>query len=364
MIYTEKKDNEISVEDIMLQIKNNIKNRDINCVNIETIENGETVYRDDLSQNFDYINSNYNIRSEYCISSHRPILGRFLVWGRKFVHGEIRRYVDQIVNKQEEFNFRVVKILNMINENVGNKINTENVNKGTKKNNTDKTMNYFLFEEKYRGTTENIKKNQSVFVEYFKNCHNVLDIGCGRGEFLSLLKENGIPSKGIDTNEDMVLYCRRMDLEIVQNDALNYLISLKDKSLDGIFLGQVVEHLQPEDMITLIKLCYDKLQYGSYIIVETINPLCIYAHQWFHMDLSHVKFIHPETTKFLLESVRFRNVEFKSFSPVPEELMLKKLDVASETEDNKIKYEVMNQNFEKLNQFLYGNQDYAVIAKK
>jgi len=78
-------------------------------------------------------------------------------------------------------------------------------------------------------------------------------------------------------NEDMVLYCQKNGLEVSQNNAMNYLTSLSDKNLDGIFSAQVVEHLQPPDLINLIKLSYDKLQYGSYFIAETINPLCVMA---------------------------------------------------------------------------------------
>lgn len=366
---------ETDVEDIMLQIKNNIKKRatkETKCMDVSNTEHGE------LQQDIDYINSNWNIRPEYYISSHRPIIGRFLIWGRRLVHGEIRRYIDQMINKQEEFNSRIAKILNGMNKDIDDKINrdigtiNEDINIHTDKKiiksdtvefkNTDKMMNYFVFEEKYRGKTEDIKMRQSIFIEYFKNCQNVLDIGCGRGEFISLLKDNGIVSTGIDIDEDMVLYCKRLGLNVIQCDAINYLQSLKDKSIDGIFLGQVIEHLRPEELMSLIKLCYDKLQYGSYIIAETINPLCITAHQWFYMDLSHMKFIHPETIKFLLESTKFRNIEFKFFSPVPDELKLKRLDITDTK--NESKYNIINQNFDKLNQFLYGNQDYAVIGKK
>ena len=375
-------DDEIDVEDIMRQIRKNIKN---------TITG-----QDEFQQNLDYINSNWNVHTEYCISTHRPLIGRFLVLGRQFIHGEVKRYVDLLVRKQNDFNMHVVGTLNSRIKDINNKINmavdnrinemTSTINKDIEnktwlsdlmdnriKTNvttllppekTDDTMNYFLFEEKYRGSTDDIKQRQTVYLKYFKNCHNVLDIGCGRGEFLSLLKDNGITSKGIDINEEMVLYCKKSDLNVQKADVFTYLQSLEDKSLDGIFLGQVIEHLQPAELIALIKLSYDKLQYGSHFIAETINPSCLTAHQWFYMDLSHVKLVHPQTIEFLLESVKFIDIDFEYLSPIPDELKLTKLDTSSETTENQIKYEILNQNIEKLNSLLYGHQDYAVIGTK
>ena len=410
---------EIDVENIMHQIRNNIKERKDGAHNayVEDMANkslqasNASTGQDDLKQNLDYINSNWDLHADYYISSHRPIIGRFLVLGRQFIHGEVKRYVDLLVRKQREFNMHVVGTLNNhiktvdnninetvmnINENIDDKINiTVNnkmndiiatINKDIKnkawlsdllddkiKTNittllppekTDDVMNYFLFEEKFRGSTEDIKNRQSIYREYFKNCRNVLDIGCGRGEFLSLMKENGIGAKGIDMNEDMVMYCQKNGLEVNQDNALSYLTSLNDKTLDGIFLAQVVEHLQPTELINMVKLSYDKLQYGSYFIAETINPLCVMASQWFYLDLSHVKLIHPDTMRFVMESIGFRDIEFKFFSPVPEESKLKKIDTSEGDEQDMNRYELINQNIEKLNQLLYGNQDYAVIGKK
>ena len=230
----------------------------------------------------------------------------------------------------------------------------------------DEVMNYFLFEEKHRGSTEDIKQRQSIFLEYFKNCQKVLDIGCGRGEFLSLLKENDIGGTGIDLNEDMVLYCQKNSLDVSQGNALTYLQSLEDKSLDGVFSGQVVEHLQPDELISLVKLCYDKMKFGTHFVAETVNPTCLSVFaKSFYMDLSHVKPVHPATIKFLMESVGFRDVEFKFFSPHPDEAKLEKFEVEDGMDDvGRRQLEVMNSNIDKLNGLLYGYQDYAVIGKK
>ncbi|MCZ7403139.1 MAG: class I SAM-dependent methyltransferase [Candidatus Methanoperedens sp.] len=450
------KDDEINVEEIMRQIRENIKKRKESGAYTKEMEEAmnqlpaSCAAPDDLQQHLDYINSNWELIAEYHISSHRGILGRPIVWGRQLVHGEVRRYVDLLAGKQSEFNSHVVRTLNSciggfdnkvsqavaavnrdidakvnktiaavnrdidakvneavaavnrdidakvneavaaVNRDIDAKVNEavaavnrdienkawlanllekrieRDISKPLPEAQTSDVMNYFLFEEKFRGSTQEIKQRQSIFLEYFRNCQNVLDIGCGRGEFLSLLKENGIGAKGIDINDDMVLYCHKNGLDVQKAEALGYLWSLEDKSLDGVFSGQVVEHLQPGELISMVKLCYDKMKFGTYFIAETINPLClsVFAAS-FYMDMSHVKPVHPETIKFLLESVGFREVQFKFFSPFPEAARLSKLEMTDDMNSKeRARLEAINQNIDKLNSLLYGYQDYAVIGKK
>ncbi len=230
-------------------------------------------------------------------------------------------------------------------------------------NNLD--INYFRFEEQFRGSREDIKQRQSNFINYFTGCSNVLDIGCGRGEFLELSKEHGIGAKGIDIDDTMVDYCLSKGLNVVKDEAISYLEKLDDKSLDGIFIDQVVEHLEPDYLINLLHLCFQKLKYGYYIFVETVNPLSLVSFANFYIDMTHKKPIHPETLKFLLTSVGFRDLDTKFFSPVSEEARLQKVPLNSDMEEwAKKDLDIYNHNIEKLNNILYGAQDYAVIGKK
>ncbi len=422
------KDEEINVEEIMSKIRENIQKRRQSGAydpQMESLINQPLqkpppgAGEGDIKSDLDYLNTNWDVHAEYSITSHRPVIGQLLISSRQLIHGEVKRYVDLIAGKQTEFNLRVIRSLKSMLDlletrisSIDNRIDTvdtrisevkgdidrkvaarvdevisaanndlknkawlanlldergrKNIARKSAEVNHNDIMNYFLFEEKYRGSTEDIKKRQSIFLEYFKNCKNVLDIGCGRGEFLSLLKENGIGAKGVDLNEDMVLFCQKNGLDVKETHALTYLGSLEDKSLDGVFSGQVVEHFQSTELIDLVKLCYDKMKYGTYFIVETINPLCLSVFAMsFYMDLSHVKPVHPETIKFILESVGFREIQFKFFSPFPEADRLGKLTITDDL-NNKEKacLETMNRNIDKLNSLLYGYQDYAVIAKK
>ncbi len=96
-----------------------------------------------------------------------------------------------------------------------------------------------------RGSTETVRERQRVYVDELRDAAPVLDVGCGRGELLGLLREAGVDARGVDADADMVAYARGEGLDVEQADALAYLESLDDGSLGGVFAGQVVEHLPP-----------------------------------------------------------------------------------------------------------------------
>ena len=233
--------------------------------------------------------------------------------------------------------------------------------KSTAKENT----NYFLFEERFRGSREDIKQRQLAFLPYFEKCSRVLDIGCGRGEFLEILKNHNIGGIGVDSDLDMVAYCRSHQLEVEPSDAIAYLETLEDKSLDGIFIDQVVEHLEPDYLIRLLALCHQKMKFGYHIVVETVNPLSFLSFVNFYLDLTHKRPVHPETLQYLLSASGFRECEKKFFSPVSDEGRLKKITNTSKLDKAGQKdIEEYNLNIDKLNMILFGAQDYAVIGKK
>src|SRR2546421_2585477 len=101
---------------------------------------------------------------------------------------------------------------------------------------------YKGFEDRFRGSVGEIRDKQRVFVPLFAGASDVLDIGCGRGELLMLLKEHRIAARGVDINADMVATARDRGLDVVQADAAAYLQTLPDASLGGIIASQVIEH--------------------------------------------------------------------------------------------------------------------------
>jgi O-antigen chain-terminating methyltransferase len=230
---------------------------------------------------------------------------------------------------------------------------------------------YFLFENRHRGSLEEIKKRQEIYLPIFKERsvsssatsmtlpRAILDIGCGRGEFLELLREHGVPAKGIDLNEDMVHFCKERGLDVEQTNAIAFLEAQPDESLGGIIACQVIEHLQVNEMIELIKLCHQKLEPGGRAVFETVNPLNIVVSATnFYLDLSHVRQVHPTALQFLAEAVGFINTEIKFLAPYPDELKLQFLPGNDATSQQ------INENFRRLNDTLFSYQDFAVLCEK
>lgn len=225
-------------------------------------------------------------------------------------------------------------------------------------------FDYFWFESIHRGDRDSIKRRQKQYLEHFAGCGNVLDIGCGRGEFLELMAERGIGGYGVDIEVDAIQYCRELNLEVEQEEAIAHLASLPDESLDGAFVSQVVEHLTPSEVIELIGLVFQKMKLGGQIVIETPNPQCLLVFaSFFYADLSHVQPIHPETIRFLLLSTGFKDAEIGLTNPVPKEQRLAKIKATGKLAEEPWVAEI-NSNIDKLNSVLYGYMDYVAVGTR
>jgi O-antigen chain-terminating methyltransferase len=222
----------------------------------------------------------------------------------------------------------------------------------------DYEFDYFAFEDLYRGDEGLIRRRQEEYVHYFRGRENVLDVGCGRGEFLQLLRENNIAATGVEHGTDQFLLCKEKGLDVVQQDLFSYLESLPDNSLGGLFSAQVIEHLTASDQLRCITLAYQKTKAGSPVVVETINAQCVWAvMRNFFLDPTHVRPVHPETLKFAMESANFRDVTLVFSSPVSER-RVPPLELEGEARN----LQEFNRQLQNLNDLLYGNQDYAAVG--
>jgi O-antigen chain-terminating methyltransferase len=222
----------------------------------------------------------------------------------------------------------------------------------------ERDFDYFAFEELHRGDEASIRERQRSYLDCFRGRQNVLDVGCGRGEFLELLRDNNITAKGVELGTDQYLLCQEKGLDVVQQDLFNYLESLPDQSLGGLFSAQVIEHLTASDQLHYVRLAYEKTMSGSPVIFETINAQCVWAvMRNFFLDPTHVRPIHPETLKFAMETVNFRDVELRFSSPMSDRI-IPRLEAGDAVKNAA----AFNQRIDELNLFLYGNQDYAAIG--
>lgn len=412
------RDEEINVNEIIDKIRENIQKRTdadayppdpdlIILPSLKDILNADQS-NDTLQQDLSFFNKSWDIHNNsYFIKSHRPFIGPLLVKGRMVVHGEVRRYVDPIISRQSKFNEYFVKLqhlmlkrldaaeaVNVAQARLLEKMKVENVTQGRllEKMNDEindlqvqlKTLQSILLEKQeesfnYSRFTEEIGKvwnqmsadsvNEPNFFEdslqVFKNCTNVIDIGCGKGYFLELLKNHDIGSYGIDINSDFVQYCQDRGLTVHNVDAIEHLILLEDCTLDGIFICQLIEHLDSASLSLLLKLSYQKIKPGGSVIISTPNISSVQvSSNLFYLDPSHKTHIHPEVLKFLLRSSGFNQIQEKYYQPVSDEFKLRKIEQNSSQNVNQELIDVFNYNIEFLNNSLFGARDYAVIAKK
>lgn len=186
---------------------------------------------------------------------------------------------------------------------------------------------YVAFEEKFRGSEELIKERQKKYLKFInplkilKDEVKALDIGCGRGEWISLLNENGFNARGIDVNESMVRLASQKGLNAAVNDALGELKSLNENSLDIITAFQVVEHIKFDDVLELIKEAKRVLAPCGILILETPNPENIMVGtQWFYLDATHKNPIPCELLSFATHYYGLeRNFIFKTNEKSPSE---------------------------------------------
>ena len=186
---------------------------------------------------------------------------------------------------------------------------------------------YVAFEEKFRGSEELIKERQKKYLKFInplkilKDEVKALDIGCGRGEWISLLNENGFNARGIDVNESMVRLASQKGLNAAVNDALGELKSLDENSIDIITAFQVVEHIKFDDVLELIKEAKRVLAPCGILILETPNPENIMVGtQWFYLDATHKNPIPCELLSFATHYYGLeRNFIFKTNEKSPSE---------------------------------------------
>jgi SAM-dependent methyltransferase len=215
---------------------------------------------------------------------------------------------------------------------------------------------YVSFEDRFRGTRTDIKERFRVYLPYIEERKigaertPVLDLGCGRGEWLELLAEHKLAASGIDTNRVLLAGCRDAGLNVEEADLLEYLKNQPDHAFGAVTGFHIIEHV-PFDILTRV---FDEtvrvLKPGGVAIFETPNPenVLVATHN-FYVDFTHRNPLPSVTMQFILEAQGLCDVRILNLHPYPEALRLP--DDGSEITM-------------RFNQHFYGPQDYAVIGRK
>jgi O-antigen chain-terminating methyltransferase len=208
-------------------------------------------------------------------------------------------------------------------------------------------FDYLRFSERFRGSEDHIKQSAGFYIERFLGCSNVLDLGCGRGEFLKAAKAAGIAARGVELSAELAALCSAQGLEVEHADLFPYLESLAPASLGGILCAHVIEHLPPARVPELIRLAAEKLVANGLLMFETPNPEClaIFASH-FYIDPTHVRPAPASLMVFYLEEAGFGRIEVHPRSPAV---------------DSMPSLAELPENFR--NAF-FGGLDYAVMARR
>ncbi len=210
---------------------------------------------------------------------------------------------------------------------------------------------FVSLEDALRGTSEQIKEEAKVYLPVLQKAgvsSGVLDVGCGRGEWLQVLQEARVEARGIDHNRILVQHCKDLSLDVVEGEALACLGSLPDGGLNAITAFHFVEHVPLETLIRFIDEVGRTLKPGGLFILETPNPENLLVGSCnFYLDPTHENPIPVQTMTLLLEARGFRCEQVLKLHPVPN-----------------VKIDVKDQLTSHVNHFLYGPMNYAVVARK
>ena len=207
---------------------------------------------------------------------------------------------------------------------------------------------YSLFEERFRGSPQDITEKQRSYVPLLRGLPGpVLDIGCGRGELLRLLAQESIPASGVELNPIAASACREDGLSVEEGDGIGVLSGKADGSLGGVVALQVVEHWRAEAIFAFLREARRKLAPGGLLIAETVNTDSLSSLKAFFLDPSHVRPVPADALRFLAQAAGFTDTRIEYRAPLSERERL---------EEN-------SENDTKLNRLLFGPQDYAMIAR-
>ena len=215
---------------------------------------------------------------------------------------------------------------------------------------------YVSFEDQFRGTRADIKERLSVYLPILQKAPlgsetaPILDVGCGRGEWLEVLQEAGLRGQGVDRNRVLVEQCQQRGLGVVEGDGLAYLRSVPDASLGAVTGFHIIEHLPLEGLIKLLDETVRVLIPGGVAIFETPNPqnVLVGSHN-FYLDPTHRNPLPSSVMQFIAEARGLCRVKIIELHPYP---------VASHVQETHLEVA------QRFNEYFYGPQDYGVVGWK
>lgn len=216
------------------------------------------------------------------------------------------------------------------------------------------SISYKRFEEEFRGSHEELLEKYSSLAAIFEG--PVLDIGCRTGALLELLRQREIEAEGIDADPEMVEAAVSLGLRASAGNFDEKLRDVEDGSLGGIAALQIIERLQPRQLVDLVTLASEKLRPGGKLVVEAINPQSLYAHaNTLFLDPMHLRPVHPAYLEFLSKQVGFLKTELHWRPILDKQPELHEFDAANIGDPDKL---------EQVYNLVFGPQGYVLVATR
>ncbi len=180
-------------------------------------------------------------------------------------------------------------------------------------------LSFGAFADRFRGSRELIiERQRPLLAEVVGMPGPLLDLGCGRGEWLELAQEAQLEASGIDGDSANVRRCQEQGLRASEGEILAHLRGLAPESLGAITAFHIVEHLDFADFVEVLREAHRVLRPGGKLLIETPNTAnVLVGASTFHLDPGHILPLHPLLIEFVLDAVGFQNVTVQSINPAP-----------------------------------------------
>lgn len=286
-------------------------------------------------------------------NNHNTVVHKSLHWKIEKLQSEYSHVKTLLINFSQ-----LEKSLENLIASIDSKIDAAQLESLKEIKNRLSVYQYSDFEQRFRGSRDAVTKKLSRYLQLFSNLEPVIDIGCGRGEFVALLTENGVKAEGVDISESMLEVAQERGLPCRKQGALECLQAKEDNSMGGVFSAQVIEHFDPNYLRDVVREAFRVLKVGGPVLLETVNPLSLFAlSNIYFLDVTHQKPLHPEYMRYLLESCGFSEVEII----YPEDLAEEKLEELPPDENTA---RIFNTNVDKLNKIIFSSPVYAAKGIK
>ena len=314
---------------------------------------GRPIFSEELKDPFQALPEVLDEDIAYDPKSRKRYVGPVITVARRTLIGLLRWWLAAITERQERVNQLVARALFDLRDRP-----TPGLEKRLRKielwheDFVAANLHSVYFQARFGGDEPVIRRQSEAFAELFAGRKRVVDLGCGRGIFLGLMRDKGVGAYGVDLDPRMVEQCAERGLECIEADALGHLRSLPDRAIDGIYARHIAEHVLPGELVSMLREARRVLAPGAPLVFVTPNvaTLTVGAHS-FWLDPSHVRPIPPELFRFYLEVEGFVDVDVRTFEPSEKRLSEKVTDAT------------VRENVKLLNETLFGDRDYAVVGR-